>query len=72
MHGNNSHCYGITPGVGGGDSHMELMGMLVVSLGGVNFGFWSRLGCSGKMSLFLAVKVLLRVACKEITKQKEF
>ena len=26
---------------------MKQMGMLVVSLGGVNFGFWSRLGCSG-------------------------
>ena len=34
-----------TPG-GGGDSHMKQTGMLVVSLKGVNFGFWSRLGCS--------------------------
>ena len=25
---------------------MEWTGMLVVSLRGVNFGFWSRLGCS--------------------------
>ena len=25
----------------------KLTGMLVVSLRGVNFGFWSRLGCSG-------------------------
>ena len=32
----------------GGDSHMEWTGMLVVSLRGVNFGFWSRLGCSGQ------------------------
>ena len=29
-----------------GDSYMKQMGMLVVSLRGVNFGFWSRLGCS--------------------------
>ena len=29
---------------GGGDSHMKKTGMLVVSLRGVNFGFWSRLG----------------------------
>ena len=27
---------------GGGDSHMKQTGMLVVSLRGVNFGFWSR------------------------------
>ena len=27
---------------------MEWTGMLVVSLRGVNFGFWSRLGCSGQ------------------------
>ena len=35
-------------GGGGGDSHMKETGMLVVSLRGVNFGFWSRLGCSGQ------------------------
>ena len=34
---------------GGGDSHMKGTGMLViVSLRGVNFGFWSHLGCSGQ------------------------
>ena len=32
----------------GGDSYMKQTGMLVVSLRGVNFGFWSRLGCSGQ------------------------
>ena len=26
---------------------MKGVGMLVVSLGSVNFGFWSHLGCSG-------------------------
>ena len=36
-----------SPG-GGGDSDMKWTGMLVVSLRGVNFGFWSRLGCSGQ------------------------
>ena len=35
-------------GGGGGDSHMKWTGMLVVSLRGVNFGFLSRLGCSGQ------------------------
>ena len=29
-------------------SDMKWTGMLVVSLRGVNFGFWSRLGCSGQ------------------------
>ena len=40
---------------------MKGMGMLVVLLRGVNFGFWSRLGCSQQTALFLAVKVSFRV-----------
>ena len=40
-------------GGGGGDSHMKQTGMLVVSLRGVNFGFWSRLGCSGQSANIL-------------------
>ena len=35
-------------GGGGGTPHMKVVGMLVVSLRGVNFGFWSHLGCSGQ------------------------
>ena len=38
----------------GGDSHMKQTGMLVVSLRGVNFGFWSRLGCSGQSTNILS------------------
>ena len=38
---------GFQPG-GGGTSAYERGGMLVVSLRGVNFGFWSHLGCSGQ------------------------
>ena len=38
---------------GGGDSHMKQTGMLVVSLRVVNFGFWSRLGCSGQSANIL-------------------
>ena len=34
-------------GGGGGIPHMKVVGMLVVWLRGVNFGFWSPLGCSG-------------------------
>ena len=33
---------------GGGGPHMKQTGMLVVPLRGINFGFWSRLGCSGQ------------------------
>ena len=32
-------------GWGGGDSHVKVMGMLVVLLRGVHCRFWSRLGC---------------------------
>ena len=30
---------------------MKGAGMLVVSLRGVNFGFWSQLGCSGQIAI---------------------
>ena len=45
---------------------MKRVGMLV-SLRGVNFGFWSQ-GVLGKMPSYLAVKVLFRVARKKIYK----
>ena len=32
---------------------MKGMGMLIVSLRGVNFGFWSHLGCSGQNAIML-------------------
>ena len=51
---------------GGKDSHIKWMGMLVVSLRGVNFGFWSRLGCSGQNVIIFSCHG------EEITKQKEF
>ena len=44
----------LAPGGGGGDSHMKQTGMLVVSLRGVNFGFWSLLGCSGQSANILS------------------
>ena len=48
-----------TPGGGGGgDSHMKQTGMLVVSLRGVNFGFWSLLGCSGQSANILSRQAL--------------
>ena len=47
-------------GGGGGDSHMEGAGMLVVSLRGVNFRFWSRLGCSGQNVIIFSRKGLFK------------
>ena len=42
------------PGGGGGNSYVKQTGMLVVSLRGVNFGFWSRLGYSGQSANILS------------------
>ena len=39
---------------GGGTPHMKVVGMLVVSLRGVNFGFWSHLGCSGQNAIIFS------------------
>ena len=47
-----------SPG-GGGDSHLKQTGMLVVSLRGVNFGLWSRLGCSGQSANILSRQSLV-------------
>ena len=33
---------------------VEMVGMLVVSLRGVNFGFWSHLGCSGQNAIIFS------------------
>ena len=41
-------------GEGGGTPHMKVVGMLVVSLRGVNFGFWSHLGCSGQKAIIFS------------------
>ena len=38
----------------GGTPHMKEVGMLVVSLRGVNFGFWSHLGCSGQNAIIFS------------------
>ena len=38
----------------GGDSDMKGAGMLVFSLRGVNFGFWSHLGCSGQNTIIFS------------------
>ena len=43
---------------GGGGSHMKRAGMLVVSLRGGNFGFWSHLGCPGQNASIFSRKGL--------------
>ena len=40
------------PGVG--TPHMKGVGMLIVSLRGVNFGFWSHLGCSEQNAIIFS------------------
>ena len=44
---------------------MKGLGILLVSLRGVNFGFWSH-GVLGKTTSYLAVKVSFRVAREKI------
>ena len=38
---------------------MKGVGVLVVSLKGVNFGFWSHIGCSGQKATIFSRKGLL-------------
>ena len=57
---------GVGPLPGGGDSHMKQTGMLVVSLRGVNFGFWSRLGCSGQSANILSRQGLVQGSVKNL------
>ena len=39
----------------GGTPHMKGVGMLVVLLRGVNFGFWSHVGCPGQNTIILLI-----------------
>ena len=41
-------------GGGGGGTRMKGAGVLVVSIRGVNFGFWSHLGCSGQNAIIFS------------------
>ena len=46
-------------GGGGRDSHMKGAGMLILSLRGVNFGFWSHLGFSWQNAIIFSRKGLI-------------
>ena len=50
--------FATTGGGGRGDSHMKGAGMLVVSLGVVNFGFWSHSRYSGQNAIIFSCKGL--------------
>ena len=45
--------YELITGVGE-TPHMKWVGMLVVSLRSVNFGFWCHLGCSGQSAIIFS------------------
>lgn len=66
----------LVPGVGAENLYMKGVGMLVVSLRGVNFRFWSHLGCSGENAImcgsYVAMSVLFRVSHKEYKKNCVF
>ena len=49
----------------GGVSHMKGAGMLVVSLRGVNFGFWSHLGRSGQNAIIFSRQSRLGLHAKK-------
>ena len=44
---------------GGGTPCMKVVGTLVVSLRGINFGFWSHLGCSGQNAIIFSCEGLV-------------
>ena len=52
-------------GGGGGGSPMKEARMLVVSLRGVKFRFWSCLGCSGQNTILFSRKGLLELHSKK-------
>ena len=44
---------------GGGTPRMKVVEMLVISLRGINFGFWSHLGCSGQNAIIFSREGLI-------------
>ena len=50
----------------GGTPYMKGLGMLVVSLRGINFGFWSHLGCSGQNAIIFSREGLVQGCTRKI------
>ena len=44
---------------GGGARHIKGLGMLVILLRGVNFGFWTHLRCSGQNAIIFSCEDLV-------------
>ena len=55
---------------GGRTPHMKGVGMLVVSLRGTNFGFWSHLGCSGQNAIIFSHEGLVQGCTRKNIKHK--
>ena len=55
-------------GGGGGTPHMKGVGILIVSIRGVNFGFWSYLGCSGQNPIIFSREGLVKDCTRKNTK----
>ena len=49
----------VTANPSGGTPHMKGVGMLIVSLRGINFAFWSHLGCSGQNAIIFSRESLV-------------
>ena len=47
---------------------MKVVRMLVVSLRGVNFGFWSHLGCSGQNAIIFSREGLVKGCTRKYQK----
>ena len=56
---NRARAFFIQRGGGGGAPHIKGLGMLVVFLRGVNFGFWSHLRCSGQNAIIFSYEDLV-------------
>ena len=54
------HVYSPGGGGVGGTPSMKGVGMLVVSLRGVTFGFWFHLGCSGQNAIIFSREGLVQ------------
>jgi len=50
---------------------MEWTGILVVWLSAVNFGFWSRLGCSGQNAIIFSHQDLVKGCTRRNNKTKQ-
>ena len=55
---------------GGGESHIKVTRMLIISLCSVNCRFWSHLGFWDGKSLYLPIQVLLCIVHKEVYKTR--